>query len=599
VLLHLSVGTANNMIKKILLLCGFILIVFQANCSSRIDSIQRDGSFSSQNYIWNYHILISSNSVTPENLTLSLNIPSGFPFIVSGLPTTFSISSSNPIWINFNVTVPLTYISDPVNVDSYYPTLELKRGLILDDFRTVRMRGPLLEHPRLLVRASEIPMIANRVNHPDLIGHKNYFITKLNSTDSPISPDNTPFKNIAAKIEAQAFHYLIDKSTNSASGIASVQNALQYMNSISIVDVNNYSKNQWCYESVFSMACVYDWCYELISPSDREIFITEMKRICNLGEYSFPNTTQRCLSGHYGEYAPVAFLAAGIAVFDEDPDFFDFEYDEQINGFAPSRNQMYKAERHHQGTHYYALRFVNETRAAFMLSKLGLNPYSADMFKVPNQLIWSELPNDLVIREGDDQIPLDWSCYSTFSICANLSGDPVIQYAAKRKLVSELYTFELPTKMFIFHNPLLPETVTESQSTAHYYPSPAGTITARTKWDLGNNNSDVVLANMNIREFVANNHAHLDHGHFDIYYKGILTGATGNYQADANSNYGTLHHKNYFQRSISHNTILVEDPLEPKNRNTLVVKDGGAFFFSINEFKTSSEMQNAAKEEKL
>ena len=61
-----------------------------------------------------------------------------------------------------------------------------------------------------------------------------------------------------------------------------------------------------------------------------------------------------------------------------------------------------------------------------------------------------------------------------------------------------------------------------------YYPSPQGAMFARTGWEDGIDSPSVV-AFMNLEEYNFTNHDHLDAGHFQIYYKGILANDSGSY----------------------------------------------------------------------
>lgn len=55
---------------------------------------------------------------------------------------------------------------------------------------------------------------------------------------------------------------------------------------------------------------------------------------------------------------------------------------------------------------------------------------------------------------------------------------------------------------------------------------------ARTKWDIDKKGkpSNAMVVFMNMKEYQAKNHTHLDIGHFGIYYKGHLALDAGIYQ---------------------------------------------------------------------
>lgn len=107
--------------------------------------------------------------------------------------------------------------------------------------------------------------------------------------------------------------------------------------------------------------------------------------------------------------------------------------------------------------------------------------------------------------------------------------------------------------------------------------SPFGWMIARTGW--GENS---VIAEMKINEHFVGNHQHLDGGSFQIYYKGPLAIDAGAYSGSSGG-YNSPHNKNYFKRTIAHNSLLVYDPDEKfachnyggANKSSFAANDGG------------------------
>jgi heparin/heparan-sulfate lyase len=66
---------------------------------------------------------------------------------------------------------------------------------------------------------------------------------------------------------------------------------------------------------------------------------------------------------------------------------------------------------------------------------------------------------------------------------------------------------------------------------------------------------------MKVNEQFYGNHQHMDGGSFQIYYKGPLAIDSGSYQG-ASGGYNSPHNKNYFKRTIAHNSLLIYDPSE-------------------------------------
>jgi heparin/heparan-sulfate lyase len=125
---------------------------------------------------------------------------------------------------------------------------------------------------------------------------------------------------------------------------------------------------------------------------------------------------------------------------------------------------------------------------------------------------------------------------------------------------------------------------------------------ARTKWDIDATgySSGAMVVLMNMKEYNAQNHTHLDGGHFSIYYKGHLALDAGIYQgSDASNGWGKENYNNYYSRTIAHNCLLIFDPDEPTpvvgwdSKST--ARDGGQFFFNKNAWDNAAQMFSAGK----
>jgi len=105
---------------------------------------------------------------------------------------------------------------------------------------------------------------------------------------------------------------------------------------------------------------------------------------------------------------------------------------------------------------------------------------------------------------------------------------------------------------------------------------------------------------MNMKEYFAKNHTHLDIGHFGIYYKGHLALDAGIYQGkDAENEWGKLNYVNYYARTVAHNSLLILDPDEPTpyegSNKKAASRDGGQFSFKNRAWDSTQEMLSAGK----
>ena len=155
------------------------------------------------------------------------------------------------------------------------------------------------------------------------------------------------------------------------------------------------------------------------------------------------------------------------------------------------------------------------------------------------------------------------SYYHDGYILANWLKDPVIDPN------NQLYDFLWPeagTKAmssvdskifeFLWRDPeLKPQSLTDLPL-SRYYDSPYGWMTARTGWD-----ENSVIAQMRVNIYNFGGHQHADAGSFELYYKGPLAIHSGVYQG-VNGGFGGAHHRNFYQRTIAHNSLLIYDPDE-------------------------------------
>jgi heparin/heparan-sulfate lyase len=590
----------------------FLLSFPTSAFAATVGEIARTGSYKPDgSYRWSYTCRINSTSKTPEQVTLSLLSPNDFPFTVSGLPKTLAVDTLSSHLFEFSINVPTSYIKEPVDTRMFKLKLELKEDNRDKTSVVFSVRGPLPEHPRLFLRKGELGDIKRRFNSQDFLDIKRIFNEqKSYGTDGKVTSDE-PNEQIRQKMEALALEYMTNPDTKKASGNEAIILAINYLNSYAknrTMKAVSYEDNTNTYEAIQGSALVYDWCYPLLTDQQKTNLRAGMKKVCLLGEYGLPGTNKvQFLSGHYGECAPTIFMAVGIATYDEDPSFFDFEYNEQVTKFAPSRNPMYKAGTHHQGAQYIHVRYTNELLQHFMLNKLGISPYvkeiTDDVFRAVYDIIPQRTDMD-GMPEGDGHNRLEMGYSELFYLAANLSKDPVLQTISKKFLPDGAHQ---SARLFIYHNPDIAAKPIDSLCLSRFFPSPSGIMIARTKWDIDKTdfNSNAMVVVMNMKEYNAQNHTHLDAGHFGIFYKGHLALDAGIYQGkDPGNGWAKLNYTNYYARTIAHNSLLILDPNEPlpvswDKKAIVSARDGGQFFFSDHAWDNSRDMFDAGKSSEI
>lgn len=484
----------------------------------------------------------------------------------------------------------------------YYLTLtSLLYWTILFGQNSLSIKIPA--HPRVLVTKEDLPGLKQKINHPDFkVLYQTYLQQKQFKTDG-ISANGEPDEKIRQKIESQAFSYLIAPDQEQVAGKNAIALSAQYLGSIK--SAKGYHPNAHAYQAVITAALVYDWCYPLLDAATKNQLINLMKQVSCLAEYCiFKNTPKQYLSGHYGEYAPTVFLAMGLAIYDEDRSVFDFAYQEQVQHFASARNPWYEAGTHHQGSQYIHVRYGNEILQAFILDKIGYHPYSKNIAAVTYRDLYANIPQNKDMDgmpEGDchNNITMGNQYLEFMPIAASLSKDGFLQSYAKLHL-NKLEA--LCTRAFIYYNPFLSAKSFDNLPLSRFFPSPSGIMITRTKWDLDKKGqaSNAMVVLMNMKEYNAKNHTHLDIGHFGIYYKGHLALDAGIYQGkDPNNEWGKTNYVNYYARTIAHNSLLILDPNEPTPYEGSNIKaqsrDGGQFSYKNRAWDSTQEMFSAGK----
>jgi heparin/heparan-sulfate lyase len=455
-----------------------------------------------------------------------------------------------------------------------------------------------------MLRPGDIPSLRKRYNSPVMADVKARLLEQAHATDDGHLPKGRP-ENVwldprRLAFEARALLYLVEG--DEAAGRSALHMALDYLSSM-VTDFkaeDDYFLSLGIHRAIFGAAMVYDWCYPLLTPEQKRDFITQVKRVAERSEGGWPPMDVKYVTGHVVEMKPVAMLAAGIAFYDEDTAIYDLVANHLYNGLTPARNFFYPGHKHSQGSAYGPARFDYEVTTSFIVTRMGLeNPCVPDQGKVPYYFLYSRRPDGLFIVEGDDYAGAGPGWYDGGDLLHMLSAmyaDPYVEDEALRYASN---VDDATLRMIVRDETRTAKPVSELPLT-YYFPSPAGEMIARTGWDIsGGKQAPAAIATMNIGEYLAGNHQHLDAGNFTVYYKGPLAIDSGIY-IGTQGGYGCEHFRNYYQRTVAHNSLLILDPDEPTplawNQETRgwvpTARDGGEFWLAgrAEEPKTIQEV---------
>jgi heparin/heparan-sulfate lyase len=440
---------------------------------------------------------------------------------------------------------------------------------------------PPQEHPRLLLRASDLPGLRDKTAMPEMKQVwerlQSFARTNIDEVQSCETPEDVYV------IEANALMYVVENDKEA--GLRAKMLALRCIAKSFNPNYQDISRSIG--RLMLACAVVYDWCRELLADEDRQHMIRHFKRLAHMLECGFPPNKEGSIVGHTSEWMLMRdLIGTGIAIYEEDQEIYDVSAGRFYAEMVPPRNFFYPSGWHHQGDNYGTYRYQAELYATWIMSRMGAgNPFDKSQGEVGYQWIYTRRPDGKLLRDGDSDNPLyaEDRYIQFFPLVYMMAGsyydNPYFmdQQFREFKTIPDMYVFHA----FLFYNPeVRPKSVKELPLT-RYFGSPTGIMIARTGWDEGmDRSSATVVAEMRVGEYQYNNHQHLDAGAFQLYYKGYLAIDSGIYKGSSGK-YHSPHNKYYFKRTIAHNTVLVYDPDELKKYP--YVKDGGLTWPNVND----------------
>lgn len=440
-------------------------------------------------------------------------------------------------------------------------------------------------HPRVYVTARDLPLLRQRVLHPQNAGawaaHRAALGREADGVLPPPAPDKAGNADarVLAVIESHAFEHLLHGGE--AHARRAIEALLRYVGSV-VYAPKDYNQAG---QTVFTIGLVYDWCHAALRGDEAARLRAAVVASARAMETGWPPLQQGNVTGH-GPEAQVQrdLLAAAIAMHDEWPEFYALVAGRVFDRMVPPKRFMYPARHHHQGSHYTGYRFQWEMLGTLLFARMG-GPelYGPDQRHVLDWMLYARRPDGQILRDGDTHSnnrppgAYDARAHRSFFLAGNHYGNPHYKQEFLRgnpALVpapaSGNQTLN-PVEWLVFNDPELGGRPFTELPLTTFFPSPKGAMIARTGWEDGLD-SPVVLVECKVNEWYFANHQHLDAGAFQLYYRGALATDSGYYQAAINrtdtplnegsTGYGSLHDVNYHKRTIAHNTVLVHDPAE-------------------------------------
>lgn len=419
---------------------------------------------------------------------------------------------------------------------------------------------PPTVHPRLYLRSSDIPELRERLKNPE-IKKTIAKIQKLGVDRTPEeeakAPDRSGFRyyaemrGVTSRVQLEALDYLLNKKKSVArKAIVAMLDTLRNTNYGKKGDLSRASG-----QMLMCGAMVYDWCYDQMKDSEKKAYINEFVRISKTMECGYPPKNTEPIAGHSSEWMVMRdMLSAAIAIYDEFPEMYNHVMTMLCRDYIPVRNYVYAGHNYHQGTSYANVRFSNDLFSLWILDRIGAGAvYDPAQQFVMYDFLYRRRPDGMVLPAGDVNPGIGGSYGLPAMLAYSYYKDPYLAYEYKRntKIDNHCLIFDVLWRDYTIE-PKSPETLPLTK----YSGTPYGWMIARTGWD-----KNSVIAEMKINEHFVGNHQHMDGGAFQIYYKGPLAIDAGAYHGTSGG-YNSAHNKNFFKRTVAHNSLLVFDPNE-------------------------------------
>jgi heparin/heparan-sulfate lyase len=456
------------------------------------------------------------------------------------------------------------------------PLIPLSGKVCVADLNTIDVAGvrvpePPAEHPRLYLRARDLADVRRRLTDPVL---------------KPVWEEMqaAATQSTQIRLEVAALRYVLDR--DAALGERTAAEALELLRRVHLND-EEANNSRRIGRVMVTGAIVYDWCHSLLTVLQKEAYRVELVRLAQGLECGYPPNKGSFVIGHPAEWMILRdMLSSGVALYDEYPEMYRLTAARIHGSHLPARAWWYPGHAFHQGPGYADARFVSDMYALWIFDRMGAgNVFHPAQQFVPYEWIYLRRPDNAFVRAADGQ---NWPTRLGSLLCASYYGDGYILANYLKDPVADprnpLYQFLWPdpgprpaavcdTRLFelLWRDPELRPLPLADLPLSRYFGFPYGWMVARTGWD---EQSVIAQMRVNIYNFIG--HQHEDAGSFELYYKGPLAIHSGVYQG-GNGGYGSAHHRNYYQRTIAHNSLLVHDPAErfPARGGQPGANDGG------------------------
>ena len=410
------------------------------------------------------------------------------------------------------------------------------------------------QHPRILMNTTTVEAVRAALQDPANAAQVTALLETANSTTSgAVTEYSAGVLNCA---RAKAFLYQM--TGVKLYGYDAIRIMKEFLTTYTSVGSSGDPCRKYG-EIVFATAVVYDWCYDLLTVTDKTQLISGVEhKVVNDShmEVGFPPSGQWATVGHGAERQILRdYLSFALAIYDEEPTWYQFIGGRVYQEYVPVRNAYYEAGYYPQGVSVYlSLRFAADLWSAWLLkAATGNVPYNASDMKQVLHSVYAHVVNGAneFFEEGDDEDRAGAENMRQFATAAMISAYLFEDSTAMSW--ADFASYSYIEKAFVL---ILKSKGIEGKAATRY--DGLDLITYNGAW-LGkmiahsNWTSTGAAVMMKIGNRTTGNHDHSDSGSFQIYYKGLLAGDSGFYDK-----YDSNHCLHYHQATIAHNSIVLQ-----------------------------------------
>ncbi len=248
--------------------------------------------------------------------------------------------------------------------------------------------------------------------------------------------------------------------------------------------------------------------------------------------------------------------------------WYEIIYDKHINGFIPCWTHYRDDDGGWNWGAAYAMWSLTDQFQLFENMRIGTDKnFYADLPWVENsinQYVYFMQPDNSCIHLGDGQMKL--AADRTIYLHARVYNDPRSLWMAQYYSQSEFMTWTIPRFQKLLYKDFTMPVVTQPDLPLDWWTDKVGLSVSRSSWD--STATMVTFFNSPSKKAA---HEHRDNNSFAIFKNAPLLLDAGYYDS-----YGSSHYRNYYQRTIAHNSICVFDSSETYTyHGQPVSNDGG------------------------